>query len=151
MARQVNCAGCRGVITEDSAFMRCAKCKQYFDIICANFSEDTFSTLSSDFKRTWICFECRSALPKYDNSNTPVRQQLSHNKGTGSGCLDVSMHSPDNITIRCGQRSAQPAQPAQIMTKCDNDTPYSMTPVVQGIKKCRMSLKCVSQRKFALY
>lgn len=111
--------------------MRCAKCKQYFDIICANFSEDVFITMSSDFKKTWICFECRSLLPKHDNSNTPVRQPIGHNTGAAaSGCLDISMHTPDNVTLRNNRQ-----RPSQITPKGDNDQLINMVPVVHEIKQ----------------
>lgn len=127
-SRQVNCAGCRGVIKEDSAFMRCAKCKQYFDILCANFTAEVFTTLTSEFKKMWICFECRSKLPKNDNSQTPVRQQLGHDMSVVSDCLDVSMYSPDNITVRTGKRHAQ------IPTKCDQ-SPQNVPHLVHELKQ----------------
>jgi hypothetical protein len=110
--------------------MRCAKCKQFFDILCANFVADEYAKLAPDFKRMWICFECRSKIPKHDNSHTPVRQQLNHDISVASDCLDVSMHSSDNITFRnCGMRRVQSSSKT-------NPAPHSnMAPVVQEIKK----------------
>ncbi|KAL0901068.1 hypothetical protein ABMA27_006390 [Loxostege sticticalis] len=128
-SRQVNCAGCRGVIMEDSAFMRCAKCKQYLDILCANFNEEVFATMSTEYKKTWICFECRSKIPKLDNSHTPVRQQLSHDTTAIGDCLDVSMHTPDNnITFRNGKG------PAKLLMRND-PCPQNLAPLVQDIKQ----------------
>ncbi|CAK1594811.1 unnamed protein product [Parnassius mnemosyne] len=113
---------------EDSAFMRCTKCKQYYDILCVNFKVEVFATMSSEFKNMWICFECRSKIPKLDNSLTPVRQQLSHDTTAVGDCLDVSMHTPDNVTFRNGKR------PAQLVVK-SNPCPQNTAPLVHEIKQ----------------
>lgn len=106
----VNCAGCRAVITEGIPFMRCVKCKQFFDLLCSNFTAQTFAALSPELKSTWICVECRSRIPRGDNSHTPVRQPVMHNMSIGSECpADISMSSPDNVTVRTGSRYARAA------------------------------------------
>lgn len=87
--------------------MRCVKCKQIYDILCANFTESVFATLSPEFKNTWICVECRSKFPKTDNSQTPVRHPNVHDMSISSDCPDISMSSPDRVTVRTGARHGQ--------------------------------------------
>ncbi|XP_028167839.1 uncharacterized protein LOC114358153 isoform X2 [Ostrinia furnacalis] len=101
------CAGCRGRIDDGGAFMQCVKCKKIYDILCANFTETMFLTLSPEFKNTWICVECRSKIPKTDNSHTPIRHYNLHDMSISSDCPDISMSSPDRVTVRAGARYAQ--------------------------------------------
>lgn len=104
------------MLVEDSAYLNCAKCKQTYDLLCANVTMNAYATLTAEFKKAWMCVECRSKLPKGDNSLTPVRQtqQYLHDMSIASDCPpDVSMHSmcsPDHVTVRTRQRSAPPAK-----------------------------------------
>ncbi|CAK1582658.1 unnamed protein product [Parnassius mnemosyne] len=92
--RKASCAGCRGVVAKDGAYMKCTQCKQIFDLFCANFSPEKFATFSVEFKRSWICVECCSRLHKGENSQTPVRTHQ---------ILDQSMSSPtENVNMLRG-------------------------------------------------
>lgn len=107
--RTAPCAGCRGEVSEDGPYMKCAKCKQIFDIICANLTTDIFINMSLESKKSWICAECRCRQPKRDNSHTPVRPYPMQNVNITpiTSCLDVSMQTTDNVTVRTKPRYAQ--------------------------------------------
>lgn len=109
--RKATCAGCPAIVSEDGPYMKCSKCKQVFDIFCANINENTFGTLTLECKKSWICVECRSKLPRGDNTHTPVRhiQDLST---TTNGPLNISMNSPDNVTMRTAARMAKSSNPS---------------------------------------
>ncbi|CAG9791737.1 unnamed protein product [Diatraea saccharalis] len=67
------CGGCRKSI-EDRRYLRCSACRLYYDLDCANVSEQRFyNTMSTDYKKVWKCVICASQQPKVDNTNTPVR------------------------------------------------------------------------------
>lgn len=87
--------------------MACSKCKQTFDILCANYTEDKYAAFSPEFKMSWICLDCRSKIPKGDNSHTPVRQQYIQDMSIASDSADVSLCSQDNVTVRTGTRYGQ--------------------------------------------
>ncbi|KAL4715564.1 hypothetical protein ACJJTC_009190 [Scirpophaga incertulas] len=102
--RKVPCAGCKAIVSEDGAYMRCKKCKQIYDVFCANIDKDMFDKSSDELKKSWVCVECRSKIPKGDNSHIPVRQQHIQGQGTSSDNPDISMHSPAYVTLRTGAR-----------------------------------------------
>ncbi|CAG9796323.1 unnamed protein product [Diatraea saccharalis] len=71
---KLKCAGCLQVIT-DRQYLRCCVCSQYYDIICANVSEQRFrNTLTGQHRLNWKCDACKNMEPKVDNSNTPLRE-----------------------------------------------------------------------------
>lgn len=88
--------------------MTCAKCKQFFDLLCANYTEDVYATFSLEYKMSWICVECRSKVPKGDNSSTPVRQHHIQDTSIASDSPGVSICSPEHVTVRTGTRYGQP-------------------------------------------
>ncbi|CAH0400840.1 unnamed protein product [Chilo suppressalis] len=45
------CAGCHSIV-DGAKFMTCIKCKQIFDILCANYSENIYASLSLEFKKS---------------------------------------------------------------------------------------------------
>lgn len=160
--RASSCAGCRGVIGEDSDIMRCNQCKQSFDIFCANFTGEIYATLSTEFKNSWICIECRSKIPKGDNTGTPVRQTyLPHDMSITSDGPDVSLCSVDNVTVRTGTRYAPATRQTDTMNKALDTMRTSM---IQEFKQLhtefesRMTAKmnkffneCFKSLKFEIY
>lgn len=71
-----NCAGCSNRIS-DRKFLECYKCKDTYDLLCANISEEWFyNIMSKERKQTWECPQCKSQQPKNNNTNTPVRQLM---------------------------------------------------------------------------
>lgn len=67
------CGGCQSAI-EDNKHLLCGGCKQYYDLTCANISEQRFyGTMTKDHRDAWRCVLCKSRQPKTDNTNTPVR------------------------------------------------------------------------------
>ncbi|KAL4702548.1 hypothetical protein ACJJTC_007157 [Scirpophaga incertulas] len=116
--RKVPCAGCKAIVSEDGAYMRCKKCKQIYDIFCANINKDMFDKSSDELKISWVCVECRSKIPKGDNSHTPVRQQHIQAQGTSSDNPDISMHSPAYVTLRTGARKVDFEE--QLVCKINN-------------------------------
>ncbi|XP_028168561.1 uncharacterized protein LOC114358724 [Ostrinia furnacalis] len=76
-AENINkCAACLGEINH-RRFLVCMKCSGKFDLPCVNVPEKRFyNTMTAEHKKNWICPECKSKQPKYDNTNTPVRNQM---------------------------------------------------------------------------
>ncbi|KAM3957831.1 LOW QUALITY PROTEIN: uncharacterized protein ACR2FA_008176 [Aphomia sociella] len=71
-AEKTHCAGCLKSIEE--RYLCCGSCKQFYDLVCANVSEQRFfNTLTPEHKESWRCVLCKSKQPKGDNSNTPIR------------------------------------------------------------------------------
>lgn len=66
------CSGCKNNLPKKE-YMICSTCKLAYDLLCANLTSKRFYLMDSDKKSKWLCLECRSKLPKTDNSNTPVR------------------------------------------------------------------------------
>lgn len=93
------CAGCRQEIL-DRRFLKCSKCLQSYDLVCANVSDQRFyNTLKEEHKKSWKCQLCRSKEPKTDNKNTPVR--LYHNTEDFGTLFNQQTSTVDqNVTIR---------------------------------------------------
>ncbi|CAH4030604.1 unnamed protein product [Pieris brassicae] len=87
-----NCAGCKGAVT-GREFMKCCICCLVYDLHCANVSSKRFYLMSIENKQSWKCLECRSAEPKTDNTNTPIRP------GT------VASNDAANVTLRDGNKN----------------------------------------------
>ncbi|CAG9784499.1 unnamed protein product [Diatraea saccharalis] len=67
------CNGCRSAI-EDRRYLRCSNCQLFYDLVCANVSEQRFyNTMTVDHKAQWRCVLCMSLQPKFDNTKTPIR------------------------------------------------------------------------------
>lgn len=67
------CAGCQTGI-KGRQYLRCSICSQYYDLECANVSEQRFrNTLTAEHRVAWKCPLCKNKEPKHDNSNTPIR------------------------------------------------------------------------------
>lgn len=101
------CAGCHTAIINGDPFLSCVKCKLTYELLCANYTEDAYDALSPENKLSWICVECRSKIPKGDNSNTPVRQYYMQDMSITRDCHDISNYSSDNVTVRAGKRYGQ--------------------------------------------
>ncbi|CAH2106069.1 unnamed protein product [Euphydryas editha] len=67
-----NCSGCGNPIM-DLYYMECSRCKDRFDLLCINIPKDSFDRFSQSYKDDWLCPSCVCALPKGDNTSTPVR------------------------------------------------------------------------------
>lgn len=67
-----NCSGCGNPIL-DRHYMKCSRCKNSFDLLCINISKDIFDRFSQSYKDDWLCPSCVCALPKGNNTLTPVR------------------------------------------------------------------------------
>lgn len=139
-SRTAPCAGCRAEVSEDGPYMKCAKCKQIFDIICANITTDVFKNMSVELKMSWICGECRCRQPKRDNSHTPVRPHVTQDLNTTStaSCLDVSMQTSENVTVRTKPRYAQTTMGSTGESITGNDLKDS---VVRELKNLQMEFE----------
>ncbi|XP_059047359.1 uncharacterized protein LOC131842809 [Achroia grisella] len=72
-SNSIICNGCQTTI-RDRRYLLCGGCNGYYDLICANVSEQRFyNTLTKEHRDAWRCVECISKKPKRDNTNTPVR------------------------------------------------------------------------------
>ncbi|CAK1599947.1 unnamed protein product [Parnassius mnemosyne] len=90
------CGACRALIS-DKRYMTCLGCKQKYDLQCANISPQRYRALNDENKRNWRCLECKSKIPKKDNTNTPIRP--SHQ--TESAVLD----NADNLNVTLRKKS----------------------------------------------
>lgn len=136
--RKAACAGCRAMVSEDGPYMKCAKCKQIYDIICANIDAVTFGTLSVEFRKSWVCVECRSKLPKSDNSHTPVRQHHIQDMRATNIHPDNRIDSPDNVTLRTTARMAHSQNTEQKDTRILQDMKDS---VLYELKKMQVDFE----------
>lgn len=102
------CAGCSTEIP-DRRFLVCSHCTDKYDLLCANVSEKRFyNTMTAEHKAMWICPQCRSNIPKANNTTTPVRQLLEsvpvskyidHSENKKSTSLIQEQPNP-NVTFR---------------------------------------------------
>ncbi|XP_059050822.1 uncharacterized protein LOC131845748 [Achroia grisella] len=73
LSYNMQCAGCLRTI-KDRKYLLCEGCNQFYDLDCANVSEQRFyNTLVDEHRRNWRCVLCVSKKPKSDNTNTPAR------------------------------------------------------------------------------
>lgn len=102
------CSGCRQPIL-DRHFLRCAACKDNYDLLCANVSEQRFyNTLTGDHRANWKCPLCVNKQPKSDN--TPVRSVQ------------------DGVTVRRGGSAPQhPMDVSTLDSDSINDTAHDIT------------------------
>lgn len=99
-----SCAGCLQK-SNRLQHMTCKQCNNRYDLECANITIKQFEkTMTKQEIDSWICQLCRSRLPKLDNSNTPIRPQLTS-----------PLNSSDliNITVRNTTSIARNAQSSQ--------------------------------------
>lgn len=95
------CAACLNEIC-DRRFLECAKCLDTFDLECVNVSEKRFyNTMTAEYKKSWICPQCKSKQPKLDNTNTPVRHQAPTSDTSGDLIENTQQQNLDfNVTLR---------------------------------------------------
>ncbi|KAJ2939524.1 hypothetical protein O0L34_g6354 [Tuta absoluta] len=69
-----SCGGCNSKIL-DLYFMECTnpECALLYDLPCLNKTKEDFDLVSEEQKASWLCPLCTYALPKGDNTGTPVR------------------------------------------------------------------------------
>lgn len=98
------CSGCRTHIA-DNNYLTCSTCECLYDLLCANISQKVFEAFSTERRTTWICIECRSKLPKSDNTHTPVRGNKNVSAANNEGY--------ENVTVRDKTKRDQCLQPLQ--------------------------------------
>ncbi|CAG5058047.1 unnamed protein product [Parnassius apollo] len=96
--------------------------------------------MSVELRMSWICGECRCRQPKRDNSHTPVRPHVMWGLNTTStaSCLDVSMQTSDNVTVRAKPRYTQTTMGSTAESITGNDLKDS---VVRELKTCKLNSK----------
>lgn len=70
------CTGCNVMLKKRC--LSCALCSQKYDLLCANITLDGWNNMSAEAKQLWNCYQCRSKIPKSDNTNTPIRPASSY-------------------------------------------------------------------------
>lgn len=69
---KIACAGCRSII-RSKQYLTCCLCKQGYDLLCANVSEERYrKTMSQEHRANWTCEECKCKQRKGGNINTPL-------------------------------------------------------------------------------
>ncbi|XP_073951900.1 uncharacterized protein [Choristoneura fumiferana] len=66
------CAGCSNKVV-DGRFLNCINCHKFYDLLCANISQEMYSRAGPEEKTSWKCVQCKSVEPKRGNAETPVR------------------------------------------------------------------------------
>lgn len=102
MSSTQKCDGCHEPL-ELNNYLTCSQCKAYYDLLCANVSQERYDCMRNEVKRSWICQYCRSKAPKVDNTNTPIRQLLepaTKAKNLKSSGTSVRQDDQTNVTIR---------------------------------------------------
>lgn len=98
MASKNNCAGCMNII-KSKEYLQCSTCNLRYDLLCSNISDKKFKTMKVVDKATWKCQDCRSKLPKTNNTDTPVRTTKT----------ESPKHSPKDTNVT--MRSKRPHSP----------------------------------------
>lgn len=107
MSSARKCDGCHELV-ELNRCMTCSKCKAYYDLLCANITQERFDSMRTEEKQSWICQYCRSKVPKADNTNTPIRsnqkpvKSIGNQRSSGISAPQESCNQDDgvNVTIR---------------------------------------------------
>lgn len=104
------CSGCSAVIY-DILFMECSegRCKKLYHLKCLNITKEKFEDFTQEYKVNWVCPECVRAMPKMDNTDTPVRGNpvlnktftpISHvnvNRGSHNEDLSIIMDTESKV------------------------------------------------------
>lgn len=113
----VLCTSC-GIEIPTMDFMTCSKCPGVYDLCCLQISPKAFRGFTQNFKDEWMCPTCKSALPKGDNSNTPVRGKI----------VNVATRN-ENVNVNLNRGSKRTQSP-------DTD----LSSLVEEIKEMRLEL-----------
>lgn len=103
------CAGCQSAIVARQ-YIKCSSCGLRFDLDCANLPLKRYQLMTAESRQCWKCPACRSAEPKKDNSNTPIRPaaQVPHELG--------------NVTVRSVDKPDDLPEPGGTVTHTDMRT-----------------------------
>ncbi|XP_063358731.1 uncharacterized protein LOC134648180 [Cydia amplana] len=94
-----DCAGCFNKVT-DGRFLNCHNCQKSYCLHCTNYTEEFLNFMGPVQRYSWKCVECKSAEPKSDNTNTPVRGSDNVNMHRGAGARPSALSSePDNSVM----------------------------------------------------
>lgn len=68
------CGACSTKLSRGENLIDCSTCKTNYHILCVGITIQTYTRLTNDIKRNWVCPECKSKIKKGgDNSDTPVK------------------------------------------------------------------------------
>lgn len=85
-----------------SETLKCKECKLKYHFSCTH-QHGYFKETSEEYKNNWECPSCRSKRPKFDNTNTPLREN--------SFGVTKKDKSPSNITYRTNRPRIQSDDP----------------------------------------
>lgn len=99
------CVGCKQTIVTNQ-FLRCSCCMSFYDLECANVSENRFyNTLTREHREKWRCTRCIHEPSGYEKNSIPVHtvdERVTVRRGaafsTSSDQMDVSVAEPINST-----------------------------------------------------
>lgn len=93
------CAGCLNKLT-NKEYLSCFYCKELYDIVCANISQNVFMSMEKEAKDKWKCPSCKNKDKKGDNTNTPVSSKsVQHREGESVYRTTVNLESKDDTNI----------------------------------------------------
>ncbi|KAL4704938.1 hypothetical protein ACJJTC_013395 [Scirpophaga incertulas] len=99
--RKVPCAGCKAIVSEDGAYMRCKKCKQIYDIFCANINKDMFDKSSDELKKRGYVWNVAAKYlkviirtPQCANNISNGRTKVGSSKGKSDSPAVTLTHAP---------------------------------------------------------
>ncbi|XP_063634785.1 uncharacterized protein LOC134805403 [Cydia splendana] len=94
-----DCAGCFNKVT-DGRFLNCHNCQKSYCLHCTNYTEEFLNFMGPAQRYSWKCVECKSAEPKLDNTNTPLRgisDNVNMHRGAARPCGAVSNEHDNSV------------------------------------------------------
>lgn len=144
------CAGCLKNTITGRLFLTCAKCKDKYDLECAQVSTQRFyNTMTRERKNQWTCPSCACKTPKSGNTNRPIHhhdtsptkqvqslsESLSSNENQsllGDTLIDIELNKTcnkndfynENVTIRKQRANSNNGSPPINRNILNEDTNY---------------------------
>ncbi|XP_061710519.1 uncharacterized protein LOC133520161 [Cydia pomonella] len=73
---KMDCFACPAKIINNSERLTCYSCQKNCHYLCLGMSENTYESMSEEFKRAWRCPSCANVTLRRKNDNTPVRKSF---------------------------------------------------------------------------
>lgn len=114
-------------IIKTKEYLQCSSCNKRYDLLCANVTDKIFKSMKIADKAVLKCQDCRSKLPKTNNTDTPVRTTRIESPKNSTKSPQQNRESPtcSKITIRSKR---QPISPASSL---EDDTAFSANTSLQ--------------------
>ncbi|XP_063619107.1 uncharacterized protein LOC134799004 [Cydia splendana] len=143
-----DCAGCFNKVT-DGRFLNCHNCQKSYCLHCTNYTEEFLNFMGPAQRYSWKCVECKSAEPKLDNTNTPLRgisDNVNMHRGAARPCGAVS-NEHDNSVMDVSYTDNQRLNDT---TRLDMNGASDIQQLVAELRLFREEMRAMSQHIQAL-